>query len=419
MPLPFVFGAAMFVDMTSEITELVPGMSRIRARKLINRAWKYVQDSMMWSFQLQQGGFSTPNITTAGSITATLGQSTIVGDLAATEAWNALPIYWSPTVQQFRAQGYSIYSVIAMAGNGSIAYATVLTEGSGQTPGTYTVDVLDGAGPGTGGAVSITVDSDGEVTAAPVVLSAGSGYVQPYISLSEGGTPATFTFTQFAVLTLDRPFVDPLPFYSGVGYQMYWAYIAMPKGFKRFLTVADMFDMWSMDIWTSRRTIDLDDPTRLLSSNPTTMAALGQDRRGAGTATPSATLGQQLFEMYPYPSTPISYQWYGVVEWPYLVNNSDTLPDPIDEEVVTQKALTWAYRDAESRKDIMAAKGSSGNYLGLKKMSEEDFLVRLKTLRLLDRDAVDSYMVDMRAATSGFPRVPYFNSTTRQTGPGW
>lgn len=333
----------MFIDMFSEVSELVPGMSRIRARKLVNRAWKIVQDSMMWSFQLQQGGFSTPNITTDGSITAVLGQSTIVGDAAASAAWMALPFMFSPTRQQIRAQGYSIYSIIAMDTTNPDAVA----------------------------------------------------------------------------LTLDRPFVDPLPFYSGVGYQMYYAYIAMPVGFKRFLTVADMFDMWSMDIWTSRRTIDLDDPTRLLSSNPTTMAALGQDRRGAGTSTPSATLGQQLFEMYPYPSTPISYQWYGVVEWPYLVNNSDTLPHPIDEELVTQKALTWAYRDAEGRKDIMAAKGSGGNYLGLKKQSEEDFLVRLKTLRLLDRDAVDSYMVDMRAATSGFPRVPYFNSTTRQTGPGW
>ena len=80
-----------------------------------------------------------------------------------------------------------------------------------------------------------------------------------------------------------------------------------------------------------------------------------------------------------------------MIEAPYLVNNSDTLPPPIDEEVVTQKALTWAYRDAEARKDIMAAKGSGGNYLGLKKESETDFLTRLKTLRLLDRDAVDSY----------------------------
>ena len=102
-----------------------------------------------------------------------------------------------------------------------------------------------------------------------------------------------------------------------------------------------------------------------------------------------------------------------------LVSNSDTLPPPIDEEVVTQKALTWAYRDAESRKDVMAAKGSGGNYLALKKDSESDFLVRLKTLRLKDRDAVDSYFADMKSATSGL--MPYYNpmSGTANMGIGY
>ena len=51
----------------------------------------------------------------------------------------------------------------------------------------------------------------------------------------------------------------------------------------------------------------------------------------------SATLGQQLYELYPNPQTEISYQTYYVAEAPYLVNNSDTLPYPITEEVVTQK----------------------------------------------------------------------------------
>jgi hypothetical protein len=99
------------------------------------------------------------------------------------------------------------------------------------------------------------------------------------------------------------------------------------------------------------------------------------------------------------------------------MNLSDTLPYPIDEELVTQKALTWAYRDAEARRDIMAAKGTVGNFLGLKKQSEEDFLTRLKTLRLLDRDAVDSYMVDMKAATSGFI-IPYYNPLSQSANMG-
>jgi hypothetical protein len=327
--------------MTSELTDLVPALSRVRAKRLVNRAFKIAQDSSLWSFQLQQGSFSTPSVSTAGSVTFSLGSNQVIGDAAASAQWQALPFYWSPTTQQIRAQGYSVYSIIAM-------------------------DTTD---------------------------------------------------PNAVVLTLDRNFTDPLKFYTGVPYQMYGAYIPAPKGFKRWLSVADMFDMWSMDIWTGVRTENLVDPARQISSNPYRMLPIGTDRRGAGTATPSATLNQQLYELYPYPTTEISYQWYAVVEWPELVNNSDTLPYPLDEEVITQKALTWAYRDAESRKDIMAAKGAGGNYLGLKKDSETDFLTRLKTLRLLDREACDAYMVDMRAAMRCLTFCPWFNSSTMRSSP--
>lgn len=323
----------MLIDMTSEITELVPAMSRVRAKTLVNRAWKYVQDSCLWSFQLGIGGFSTPQVTTGGSISATLGSDLITGDATASAAWLALPFYWNPTVQQIRAQGFSIYSVIA----------------------------LDSTDPNA------------------------------------------------VVLTLDRPFVDPLPFFTGVGYEMFQAYIAAPVGFKRWLNIADMFNCWALDIWTSERTVLLADPAKLYTSNPAMALPLGQDQRGAGTVNASATLGQQLYELYPNPQTEISYQTYFVAEAPYLVNNSDTLASPIDEELVTQKALTWAYRDSEARRDIMAAKGAGANFMGLKKESESDFLARLKTLRLLDRDAVDSYMVNMKSALAGFSNMPYFN----------
>ena len=326
----------MLIDMTSELTELVPAMSRVRAKRLINRAWKYVQDSCLWSFQLGQGGFSTPQVTTDGAISATLGSSLITGDATASAAWLALPIYWAPTLQQLRAQGFSIYSIIAMD----------------------------------------STDPDA------------------------------------VVLTLDRPFVDPLPFFTGVGYQMFQAYIAAPVGFKRWLTIADMFDCWALDIWTSRRTIDLADPARLYTSDPCMALGLGQDKRPG-----SATFGQQLYELYPNPQTEISYQTYYVAEAPYLVNNSDTLPAPVTEEVVTQKALTWVYRDAEARRDIMAAKGAGANFLGLKRESEADFLGRLKTLRLLDRDPVDSYLVNMKAAVGGFG-MPYFNPISKLANMG-
>ena len=256
-----------FIDMSSELTDAIPVLDRIYAKTLVNRAYRVVQDSHLWSFQLQQGGFSTPAVTTAGSISCSLGGNTITGDSVASAAWLALPFMFAPTVQQFRANGYSTYSIIAM----------------------------------------------------------------------NATNPAA------VILTLDRPFVDPLTSYTGVGYQMFQAYIAAPVGFKRWLNIADLFNCWAMDIWSGRRTTNMQDPARLYTSNPWQVLGLGQDMRGAGTATPSATLGQQLFELYPYPSSAISYMTYFVQNAPALVNNSDTLPAPLTQDLV----LTEVPADAE------------------------------------------------------------------------
>lgn len=396
--------------MFSELNELVPAMSRVRAKKLINRSWKYVQNSCLWSFQLKQSSFSTPQVTTAGTISVAIGSDLVTGDLNATIAWNALPFYWRTTVQQIRAQGFSIYSIIAQGGNGSVAYGTVLSPGSGQPVGFNLVNILDGAGGGTGGTATVIVNSDGTVTLPPVIVTPGANYVQPYLDLSAfTGVAAQIQLFQFAVLTLDRNFTDPVPFTTGVGYQMFMQYIVAPPRFRRWFTIADMFNCWALTIWDDKRTIDLRDPARLYTSNPAMALGVGVDERGAGTATPSSTLGQQLYELYPNPQTEIGYQTYYAQEAPYLVNNTDTLPPQITEEVVVQKALTWAYRDSEARKDIMAAKGSGANFLGLKQDSEEDFLIRLKTLRLLDRDRVDAYFVKMNQALLAGGMMPYFN----------
>jgi hypothetical protein len=325
-----------FIDMASELQESIPGLDRTYAKTLIKRAYRTVQDANLWSFQLQQGGFSTPAVTTSGSVSIPggLGSNQIVGDSVATAAWSALPFMFAPTLQQIRANGYTIYSIIAFD---------------------------------------------------------------------------TTTNAPFGTLTLDRPFIDPLPNYTGVGYQMFQAYIAAPVGFKRWLNIGDLFNCWALDFWTGRRTTNLQDPARLYTSNPWQVLALGQDMRGAGTPNASATLGQQLFELYPSPSSAISYTTYAVVRAPQLVNNSDELPEPITQEVVLSKARTYGYEWAEARKDVMTAKGSGANYALLKKEGEAEFLSRLKTLRLLDREAVDAFEINMRGFMSQY-RQPYYNA---------
>ena len=331
------------IDMVSELTEATPGMSRVYAKTLVNRAWRVVRDASLWSFQLSQGGFSTPALLTSGSVSVPggLGSTAVVGDATASAAWLALPFMFSPTVQQIRVTGYSIYSVIA-------------------------IDSTD---------------------------------------------PAA------VILTLDRPFVDPLTSFTGVGYQMFQAYIAAPPNFRRWLNIADLFNCYSLDIWAGRRTVNMGDPARLYTSNPECVMGIGTDQRGAGTPNASATLGQMLYELYPNPSTAISYTTYFVADAADLVLNSDTLPYPITQEVVLSKARTYAYEWAESRKDVMTAKGSGANYGLLKKEADAEFLTRLKTLRLIDKDQVDAYNIQMESFMARY-RMPFFNSAIGRASMG-
>src|ERR1019366_7938752 len=103
-----------------------------------------------------------------------------------------------------------------------------------------------------------------------------------------------------------------------------------------------------------------------------------------------------------------------------LVANTDELPEPISPDVVLSKARAHAYEWAEARKDVMAAKGSGANYSVLKKTAEDDFLARLKTLRLLDRDTMDAYATKIGAnGGAGWGLQPFFNSTNMRSGMGW
>jgi hypothetical protein len=67
----------------------------------------------------------------------------------------------------------------------------VLTAGSGQTPGSYTVQANAGSGGGSGASISVTVGASGAVTSVSVI-NAGFGYVSPpTFTLVTGGTPGT------------------------------------------------------------------------------------------------------------------------------------------------------------------------------------------------------------------------------------
>ncbi len=76
----------------------------------------------------------------------------------------------------------------------NVKSAVVLTAGSGQTPGVYTVAAAAGSGGGSGAIIQVIVQANGTVTTQPVVLQGGNNYssVPTFTLTGAGGTPATF-----------------------------------------------------------------------------------------------------------------------------------------------------------------------------------------------------------------------------------
>jgi hypothetical protein len=116
-----------FGDMAAELRGWVPKAALPLSETLVNRALQKVYDESGWSFQNGIGGFTTANEVTGGTITTTLGGSTVVGDLIASAAWAAIPAPFQITTFQIRLPDYNLYSVISATPNTPSAGLTTLT----------------------------------------------------------------------------------------------------------------------------------------------------------------------------------------------------------------------------------------------------------------------------------------------------
>lgn len=86
------------------------------------------------------------------------------------------------------AQGFAGYNTPGQ----SLQSVAIVTAGSGQTAGAYTL-TSSGGGATQNAVIQVVVNSSGTVTAVPTVISPGSGFTSiPTFTLVSGGTVATF-----------------------------------------------------------------------------------------------------------------------------------------------------------------------------------------------------------------------------------
>jgi len=418
-------------------------MNRGLAATKINEAFQLIQDEHVWSFQLQTGGWLTPGIlggqTTAflspGTITVQPFSNTVTGDLTASAAWAAAsnPLI---TSYQIRVPYYSIYSITSFTAGANLPYSFVI---QGTSPAhNYSFAVYSGSFDytdiGTSGTpipnpifrdiynglfYQLSVVS-GSFTLTQV--SSPSSSILSY-SVADTETSSSYAFqvasaalevtptglSNFATLTLDRPWMEPAQ--VNAGYMAYQAYFPAPAGLKKWLAIRDTTNNQPMDWWTYTQ-VDLSeiDPQRTDFAEPQYVVPYGPDNRIG-----SATFGQFLYELWQGPLTQLPYTYQCEVNWPALVNPNDTLPYPLTEELVKFRTYEVISLWKEMQKGDEMERGSGANWQFLAKAYREEYESRLKKISLVDRQLCELYFTRMKRYPGN---VDSFVSVTGQMSVG-
>lgn len=366
-----------YFTIAKRLTGEVPGVSLTLAQSKLVDALGKIYDQTDWSFQrsIVYGGWLVPgNVANTGTYTVTPYSNIVIADAFATRVLNNLIAPPLLTQLQFRNPAYSIYNICGVGGAGTIAYATIVTPGSGQTPGTYTVNVIDqGGGVGVGATAQITVTALGTVTSPPIILTSGEGYSNPAIVFSEGGVPASFLVQQNIALTLDRVWTEPT---SGPGqpYMIYQCYFVAPaQNFRKFIEVRDTTNSAPIDFGSmTQAELASRDPQRTEFADPSFVVPAGVDNR-PGTSTP----GWKMFELWPqqlsYIPYSFSYRIRGSIPQTQADFMNTTVPDPLTEEMLEWRALEVLYQWKESQEKENRARGAGANWLLLAQMAKKEY----------------------------------------------
>ena len=365
--------------LANRISGEVGGVDLDLVMSKMSEALSAIYDECDWSFQrtiTYANWLCAGQVASMGRFTVTPYSNTVTANTPASQQINgytALSGSALLTMLQYRDPAYSIYNICGVGNDGTVSYANILTAGSGQTPGTYTVTVLDSGGSGSGGTMQVIVNNDGTVTFPPMVLTAGSGYVSPYFTFSEGGTAATFQVFSNVVLTLDRPWLEPT---SGPGqpYMIYQAYFVAPvKDFHKFIEMRDTTNSAPIDFWgMSQSELAIRDPQRTEFRDPSFCVPAGVDQR-PGTSTP----GWQMFELWPeqldYLPYSFSYRRKGQIPETYQDFQTMQLPFPITEELLGWRTREVLYQYKEAQKDKESARGSGANWMMLAQYAKKQY----------------------------------------------
>lgn len=267
-----------------------------------------------------------------------------------------------------------------------------LKEANWLTPGLL---FPDGSAPGQSAGTITTTAYSNQVIGDAIASAQWAAYANmplltqlqirsPYYSLYNIIAYDTTTNAPFGTFTLDRPWMEP-PNGTGtdIAYMIYQAYYAAPVAdFKRFLAIRDTTNAAPLSYWKySQRDLALIDPQRTNFDQPAYVVPYEVDQRVG-----SATFGYMLFELWPHPLSVLPYTYSYVRRGPALVQNSDTVPWPLNEELVGWRAKEISYLWKEAQKGDGFKRGEGADWRFLSGAARAEYDKRLKTVKDLDRD---------------------------------
>lgn len=132
--------AQQLQDMVAELVGQVPGLPRIMAQTLVNRAIREVRKDYLWSWNINEGVLITPIMISTGTVAVVQFSPIITFDATAQAILGPLVTDTVPlTKRQFRIPGGPIYNILAYNNtNGQMTLDRLYTETSNPT-GQYTI----------------------------------------------------------------------------------------------------------------------------------------------------------------------------------------------------------------------------------------------------------------------------------------
>jgi hypothetical protein len=321
-----------YMSMARELLGDVPGIDLPYANTLINRALKLIYDEQRWSFQVGQAGWLTPGL---------------LGGLQPNLA------YQSPGTITVAPYATTVYGdAVATALWASLVGRPFLTEQQIRVPAYSLYNIIT--------------------------------YYPP------GDNPDDPT-TPFATLILDRPWMEPQQ--TNAVYMIYQAYFPVAREhFRKFGNIRDTTNNAWVNFWQRDQSwLATNDPQRTVFDVPTYAVPFEVDQRPG-----SATLGHMLYELWPGPLSVLPYTYSYIHQGPTLKLPTDTVPYPLNEELVMWRTKEMAYLWKASQIGDGLDRGSGADWRFLAQEAHAQYGMRLKTVKLLDVGLGDLYWTKFR-----------------------